>query len=81
MEYGEPILYFHFYTAGGLPASMPMFKELAGIGNLPGVTLTGVPDSGAGYRCPCCNKVFYAADTDGLKHGCMNNGGLVSERA
>lgn len=81
MEYGEPILYFHFYTANGDPAVLPMTKELASIGLRPGVRLTGVPDYGAGYRCANCRKTFYAPDVDGLKHGCTNGGGLVSARA
>ena len=73
-KYGAPVLYFHFFTSGGLPASLPMFRQKTNL--LPQATLKGVPD-GAGYSCPGCKKTFYAKDVAGLKHGCMNNGGVV----
>lgn len=87
MQYGEPVLYFHFYAANGLPASLPMLRECKVVpGKWEGVpkALYSEPTDLSlviGYRCPCCTKLFFACDTAGLKHGCMNNGGVVHGRA
>lgn len=79
MEYGAPTLYFHFYTPRGHAASLPM-KRVESPLRIKGVKQT---DDGKtiGYRCTCCAKAFFAANTVGLKHECMNNAGVISARA
>ena len=84
-----PTLYFHFNAANGLPASLPMTRVLKSF-PLP---FEGVPGTELevrrgdaewivpGYKCANCQETFFSPTQDGLKHGCMNNGGIISGKA
>lgn len=86
MEYGTSKFYFHFRTDSGFEAALPMTKELAGFeGEVKGVPeavrLAGhgpVFSIASGYRCANCQKVFFAADLEGLKHECSRDRGVPS---
>ena len=84
------LLYFHFNSANGGFASLPMrrvehiFKQP--FRGIPGTyhsisekrdTWWHVP----GFQCVACAKVFFSPDRDGLKHECMKNGGIISDSA
>jgi hypothetical protein len=86
-----PLLYFHFNSANGCFASLPMRRVLKNFlyefKGIPG-TRKDIGISGLmpvwrvpGYQCLGCAKVFFAATRDGLKHECMNHGGVISESA
>jgi hypothetical protein len=80
-----PILYFHFNAANGLPASLPMTRQVQEFAfpwtGIPGTKYVSGASVVPGYRCSNCRETFFAATQEGLKHGCMNNGGIVSGRA
>jgi hypothetical protein len=84
-----PVLYFHFNTTNGLPASLPMTRVLktftSEFKGVPGTRMShgdaGIEWWVRGYSCPNCRETFFASTADGLKHACMNHGGIVSGRA
>ena len=83
------VLYFHFLTARGSAASLPMTrtlrafeKEFKGIPGTKEMFVHGravwlVP----GFTCINCGETFFSPDKDGLKHGCTNNRGIISGKA
>ena len=84
---GAPLLYFHFNSANGGFASLPMHRVLYAFDS----SFTGIPGTREmllpfgkttwivpGYKCCGCAKVFFAATKEDLKHDCMNNGGVIS---
>lgn len=86
------ILYFHFNTTNGGFASLPMKRVIKKFSypfvGVPGTFISrefadGAPAQWAvpGYKCLNCAATFFAASKDGLKHGCMNNGGIVHDKA
>ena len=90
----EKVLYFHFLTANGSAASLPMTRTLRAFSKefkgIPGTKQVNTPAVGGGtklvwlvpgFTCINCGKTFFSPDKDGLKHGCTNNGGIISGRA
>jgi hypothetical protein len=85
----EPKLYFHFLTPNGSAASLPMTRKLLSFPRefvgVPGTEIRKVNGETRwivpGFKCISCGLVFFAPTKDGLKHGCMNDGGIVSARA
>jgi hypothetical protein len=78
-----PLLYFHFNSSNGVFASLPM-RRVTRIFQQEFKGVPGTKKTAAGYSVPCyqclgCGRVFFSPDRDGLKHSCMNHGGIVSE--
>jgi len=78
-----PLLYFHFNSANGGFASLPMRRVFMVFGHefkgVPGIRCFGFTWQVPGYQCLNCAKVFFSAEREGLKHECMNNGGIISD--
>jgi hypothetical protein len=83
-----PLLYFHFNSANGGFASLPMKRTLITFehefNGIPGTVKVKAVGSSRekwvvpGFQCLSCAKVYFAPERDGLKHECMNNGGIIS---
>jgi hypothetical protein len=86
-----PFLYFHFNTANGCVASLPMRRNVLAFTHefkgIPGTVKGHKHGSNwllepvwyvPGYQCLNCGKTYFSAERDGLKHECMNNGGIIS---
>ena len=85
-------LYFHFNSADGASASLPMKRGFYSFAHafkgVPG-TQFYVPSEGEsdgvwlvpGYKCAACAKTFFAATPQGLAHECSGHRGIISDSA
>jgi hypothetical protein len=82
-------LYVHFLNANGGQATLKFIRWF----HVHRFPFTGVPGTEVwenedgrlwvvpGYKCLNCGKIFFVAEREQLKHGCCNDGGVISEMA
>lgn len=80
-------VYFHFFSEGGLPASLPFTKTILTfpviIRGVPGVVYDAETKTSQipAYQCGSCREHFIVSDTKDLRHGCTKDGGVFSTQA